>query len=295
MSEAVWQVVDGGCEDKGVIIRLKMNIPTVDAEPDLSTESRTNESDPQPKPGYEGRQVKGVGTKTVQPYESLSQIKAVLDGLLDRGYYRDYALMMTGLSTGLRISDLVRLKVGDVYDPASSSFKEVLDIEEHKTKKRTVTGVDAVLITESVVHGLTVYFDRERGWILDPDEPLFKSGRASKKGDWHLTENAGWRIIHKATVAAGVDINAGSHTLRKTFLNIANAVGSSSRLSGGSGLVLSDVMVLARHSRLTTTLRYTTLMKDRLLSLRRGVSSFLMGRTRVKSLRMEYVWDEADF
>lgn len=302
MSEAAWQVVDEGDQDRGMIVRLKMNVPISDVEPQFTVPAgrladrpkEEPEEDTVAKPGYEGRQPRGAGTRTVQPYESYSQIRDVLDGLLAKGYYRDYALMMVGMATGLRVSDLVRLNVGDVYDVGSSTFKEVLDVVEVKTGKRTVSGVDEVLITEAVVHGLTTYFENERGWIMSPEEPLFKSLRPDKRGDWRLTENASWRVIKKATAEAGVDIHAGTHTLRKTFLNIANAVGSSSQLSGGSGMVLSDVMVLARHSTITTTLRYTTLMKSRLLSLRRGVSSYLMGRTKVRSLRMEYVWEDAD-
>lgn len=266
----------------GVIINLKMVVPGSEAvvkQRDVAA-------------GYAGRQRKGVGTRTVYPYESYSDIRDVLDGLLERGEYRNYGFMMMGLATGLRVSDLVRLRVRDVYDVGSGTFREVLDIHEHKTGKRTVSEVDEVLLTEAAVHGLTMNFEHDRRWRLLPDDPVFMSARRSGDGSYHLTENMGWRIVKGATERAGVEINAGSHTLRKTFLNIANAVGSASRLSGGSGLVLSDVMVLARHSRLTTTLRYTTLMKSRLLSLRRGVSSFLMGRTRVKSLKMEYEWED---
>ena len=266
--------------ESGVLIDLSMRMPTGAGDDRKVT-----------APGYEGRQQKGVGTKTVHPYETYSQIMDVLDGLLDRREYRNFGLILLGLSTGLRISDLVALKVRDVYNLEKGEFKDVLDIYEKKTGKRTVSEVDEVILSESAIHALTVTFN-DSGWALHPDDPVFRSKKMSKDGDWHLTENAGWRIVKAATEKAGVPINAGSHTLRKTFLNIANAVGSSSRLSGGSGLVLTDVMVLARHSRLTTTLRYTSLMKSRLISLRKGVSSYLMGKTRVKSLKMEYVWDD---
>lgn len=263
--------------------------------PPIETEQGTEQDNKQDgiNPSYVGRQKKGVGTRTVQPYESFSQIMKILDYLEYWDRYRDYALFMVGLSTGLRISDLVRLDVKHVYDTSLGQFKKVIDINEKKTGKSTVTNLDEMIITESMIMALTKYFDHIK-WDIHPDDPLFKSDRMSKDGTFYLSECQGWRIVKKATEDAKVNVKAGSHTLRKTFLNIANAVGTTSRLGNGNGMVLSDVMVLARHSKITTTLRYTSLMKSRLISLRKGVSAFLLGKTQVKSLKMEYSWDGED-
>ena len=263
--------------------------------PPVETEQGTEQDNEQDgtNQSYAGRQKKGVGTRTVQPYESFSQIMKILDYLEYWDRYRDYALFMTGLSTGLRISDLVRLDVKHVYDTNLSQFRKVIDINERKTGKSTVTSLDEMVITDAMIMALTKYFDYIK-WDIHPDDPLFKSDRMSKDGTFYLSECQGWRIVKQATEDAKVNIKAGSHTLRKTFLNIANAVGTTSRLGNGNGMVLSDVMVLARHSKITTTLRYTSLMKSRLISLRKGVSAFLLGKTQVKSLKMEYSWDGED-
>lgn len=263
--------------------------------PPVETKQVTEQDNEQggTNPRYQGRQKKGVGTRTVQPYESFSQIMKILDYLEYWDRYRDYALFMTGLSTGLRISDLVRLDVKHVYDTNIGQFRKVIDINEKKTGKSTVSNLDEMVITESMIMALTKYFDHIK-WDIHPDDPLFKSDRMSKDGTYYLSECQGWRIVKQVTEDAKVDVKAGSHTLRKTFLNIANAVGTTARLGNGNGMVLSDVMVLARHSKITTTLRYTSLMKSRLISLRQGVSAFLLGKTKVKSLKMEYSWDGED-
>ena len=263
--------------------------------PPVETKQVTEQDNEQggTNPMYQGRQKKGVGTRTVQPYESFSQIMKILDYLEYWDRYRDYALFMTGLSTGLRISDLVRLDVKHVYDTNIGQFRKVIDINEKKTGKSTVSNLDEMVITESMIMALTKYFEHIK-WDIHPDDPLFKSDRMSKDGTFYLSECQGWRIVKQATEDAKVDVKAGSHTLRKTFLNIANAVGTTSKLDNGNGMVLSDVMVLARHSKITTTLRYTSLMKSRLISLRQGVSAFLLGKTKVKSLKMEYSWDGED-
>lgn len=244
------------------------------------------------KASYAGRQIKGEGTKTVQSLESYSQVKELLNYLLAKKRYRDYALAMTGFATGLRISDLVALKVGDIVSLNDRSFKNKIDIREIKTGKRTVSDVDEVSITEAVRESIKIYLDK-LNWRVSEEDALFRS-RESSNNNYHLSESQGWRIIKNSIEDCGIGIKAGSHTLRKTFLNIANAVGCSSTTIQNNSMVLTDVMVLARHSKLSTTLRYTTLMKSRLLSLRKGVSAFLLGKTSIKELKMEYVWEEGD-
>ncbi|MDD4279210.1 MAG: tyrosine-type recombinase/integrase [Candidatus Sumerlaeales bacterium] len=243
-------------------------------------------------PAYMDRQRKGAGTRTVQPLEHYDQIAQLFQYLKKEKRYRDYALITTGLATGLRISDLVRLTFSDVFASISQrEFKPTIAIHQKKTGKPTVTQYDEMVITPIIIVAITKYLDKTT-WMHEPSDALFASREGTASS--HISESQGWRIVKGAIEDAGVPIKAGSHTLRKTFLNIANAIGHSSKISMNNGSVLSDVMVLAGHSKISTTLRYTTLAKSRLISLRQGVSSFLQGRTKVKDLKMEYVWDDVD-
>lgn len=242
---------------------------------------------------YLGRQKKGIGTRTVQPMENYNQIAKLFQYLKSNNRYRDYALIVTGLATGLRISDIVRLKFSDVFkDIPQREFKASININQQKTGKPTTTAYDEMVITPIIQTAIISYLN-ETTWSRDPSEALFSS-RDSTTNNGHLSETQGWRIVKGAIADAGIPIKAGSHTLRKTFLTIANAVGNSSKVTLNTGVVLSDVMILAGHSKISTTLRYLTLAKTRLISLRQGVSSFLQGRTKVKDLRMEYVWEDTD-
>ena len=65
--------------------------------PPVETEQDTEQDTDQDgiNPSYVGRQKKGVGTRTVQPYESFSQIMKILDYLEYWDRYRDYALFVT--------------------------------------------------------------------------------------------------------------------------------------------------------------------------------------------------------
>ena len=66
--------------------------------------------------------------KKVETIRDKEKIEAMKNELLKSGY-RNYLLFITGINTGLRISDLLNLKVEDVRD------KTHIIIEEQKTQK----------------------------------------------------------------------------------------------------------------------------------------------------------------
>lgn len=231
-------------------------------------------------------------TKAAEPLISYKEIKAMSDWFILHGKYRDNALFITGLCTGFRISDLVRLRVKDVMDVGSHTFNKSIDIFELKTGKRTVSKLDEVIITEAIRRAVTNYMD-VIGWKLRPDDYLFRSRKKNSDGEYRLDESQGYRIITNAAKECGLQEHVGSHTMRKTFLNIANTVGSMSKLRG-STTVMTDCQILARHSSLDVTLQYMNLTKSRLLSLREGVSAFVLGKTAVKDLEIRYEFELED-
>lgn len=234
--------------------------------------------------------------KPTQAAESLvcyEEIKRMSDYLLTHGAYRyrNNALFITGISTGFRISDLVRLKVGDVVDVNTRSFKDHIDIYEKKTGKRTVSRVDEVVITDSVRWAVKLYLDSIH-WRVTSNEKLFKSRKRNSEGKYQLDESQGYRIITDAAKAVGLTEHVGSHTLRKTFLNIAYVLASVSNLRG-AGNALAACQVLARHSSQVTTSKYMNLQKPLSVSLREGVSAFVLGKTAIKDLQVGYEIDMA--
>lgn len=230
--------------------------------------------------------------QTTESLTCYAEIANMSQYFIARKKFRDNALFITGLATGFRISDLVRLRVSDVVDTDTRTFRRVIDIHEQKTGKRTVSNVDEVLITEAMQHAITLYMNAIQ-WRLPGNEYLFKSRKQNGGGEYRLDESQGYRIIVEAAKAVGINLHIGSHSLKKTFLNIAHAVGSTSKLQGSS-TVMTDCQILARHANMDTTLRYMTLTKQRLLSLREGVSAFLMGKTAVKELGIRYEFELDD-
>ena len=214
-------------------------------------------------------------TQAADSLTCYDQIMQLADYLASHGTFRfrNYAMFITGVATGLRISDLVRLRVQDVYDFERMEFRPCIDISELKTGKRTKWRLDEVTITDAVQRALSVYFD-SLSWKLNSNDYLFKSRKVNSEGEYRLDESQGYRIINGAAKDAGItDVHVGSHSMRK------------------STAVMMDLQILARHSSLESTKRYMNMEKPRLLSLREGVSNFLLGRTKIKDLAVRYEVD----
>lgn len=136
---------------------------------------------------------------TVDPIRDLKGIRKIKRKL--KGNSRDLLLFTMGINNGLRISDLLKLKVEDVIDLEPG---ETLRIKEKKTGKRNV------LMINKEVHKILSSYIQE---IKPADEDfLFKS----RKGENNpLTTSYVNQLMKKWT--KGMKGNYGSHSLRKTF------------------------------------------------------------------------------
>lgn len=68
----------------------------------------------------------------VEPIRSEKKIKDLKKYLLGAGNMRNYALIVLGLNTALRISDILQLTWEDVYDFEEKTFKTHVYIKEQK-------------------------------------------------------------------------------------------------------------------------------------------------------------------
>ncbi|MFY0545481.1 site-specific integrase [Brevibacillus sp. H7] len=122
----------------------------------------------------------------------LNQMKA----LLMKQSHSDHFLLVLGINTGLRISDLLRLRVGDVRG------KSHIMITEKKTGKRKRFKINDKLRKQ---------IDKYTAGMRE-DDYLF----ASKKRPQPITRVRAYQIINGAARKVGLS-EIGTHTLRKTF------------------------------------------------------------------------------
>ena len=91
--------------------------------------------------------------RKVQPIRELKAIRAI-KGNLRKKNPRNFLLFTLGINTGLRISDILKLKVEDVKDQAGE-IKEYLDLKEKKTKKQRL-----IYINDEAKNALEYFFDK---------------------------------------------------------------------------------------------------------------------------------------
>ena len=132
----------------------------------------------------------------VEPIRDREKIEMMKTELMKRGY-RDYLLFVMGINTGLRLSDLLELKVEDVQG------KSHLIIKEEKTEK-----TKRFLINSRLKEDLEKYIETMHPW-----EYLFLSQKGANKP---LSRVQAYRILRAAADEVGLE-SVGTHTLRKTF------------------------------------------------------------------------------
>lgn len=176
-------------------------------------------------------------SKTVEPFRDEKHIERIKKVTYSNS--RDHLLFVLGINNGLRVSDLLRLKVGDVKDLKPG---QTLHIREVKTGKPNV-----VMINKVVHKALHRYL---KEFQSSDDDYLFRS----RKGENNpLDKRSVHRLINKWADEAGVKGHFGTHSLRKTF-------GYIQRIKFGVGYE-----ILAKrynHSSPATTMRYLGITDD---------------------------------
>ncbi|MEN8702485.1 tyrosine-type recombinase/integrase [Bacillus infantis] len=133
--------------------------------------------------------------KIVQPIRDLDKLADLLDYFKSTNE-RNYIMFMLGIHTGLRISDILKLRVRDVRG-------EYIYIREQKRKK-----INRVLIVSDLRKAL-------RPFILnrDDNEYLIKSRKGTNEP---IRRETAYQILNTAAKLHGLK-EIGTHTLRKTF------------------------------------------------------------------------------
>lgn len=135
--------------------------------------------------------------KYVQPIRDTRKIEEIKSVLKENGT-RDLLLFCMGINTGLRISDLLKLRIVDVKN---KTHVEVKEKKTGKVKRFPIFGNLQVMLDDYI-----------RNKPLS--DYLFKSRNGENKP---ITRVMAYLIISRACRKCGITDNIGTHTLRKTF------------------------------------------------------------------------------
>lgn len=169
----------------------------------------------------------------VHPIKEQEKIEAIKK-ILAKKNQRDLLLFVFGINTGLRISDLLELKVKDVLD-TNNKPKISCEIREKKTGKNKI-----FILNDRTREALESYYN---GYEFQGEEYLFKSRTGNNRP---IGREQAWRILSGAAKAAGIDVRIGTHTLRKTFGYHAY----------NNGIDITLLQKIFNHSSPSITLRY---------------------------------------
>lgn len=175
----------------------------------------------------------------IKSKKKLNDIKIYLRGQSPR----DYLLFMVGLSSALRISDILKLKMSDILN-INGNIKERVIIHEKKTGKSK-----QFVITKNLKQAIKEYLDVTPNW--DCDDYIFQS-RVSGSTHKPLSRIRAYTIIRDAARAVGIDTPIGTHTMRKTWGYHAHK----------QGAPLALIMQALNHSSIQQTLRYIGITQD---------------------------------
>lgn len=133
---------------------------------------------------------------TVQPIRDKKTVEDIA-AYLRQENERDYVMFMLGIYSGLRISDILKLRVRDVRE------KESIYIREKKTgkEKRFVINPKLRKVLKEYTAG------------MDDFSYIFRSQKGKNRP---ISRTQAYRILSEAGEKFGLE-SIGTHTLRKTF------------------------------------------------------------------------------
>lgn len=180
---------------------------------------------------------------TTDPIRNKKHVRELAGYYLKRGSLRNYLLVVLGVYTALRISDLLRLTCGDVFDFDAGVFRHHIEVVERKTGKAKMIALNA-----KAIEALQIYFVAAKPYAGDY---LFPSGK--RKGT-SIGRIQAWRIVKTAAISIGLSQRIACHSLRKTF-------GYHAWKAGASAVLLMNIY---NHTDFSVTQRYLGITQDEL-------------------------------
>ena len=126
---------------------------------------------------------------------------------------RNRGLFMIGVSTGGRISELLSLRIGDVYQnkkPVTDLLYTKRIVKGGETSRAVPVNVDGRAAIDKLID-----WHREKYITLAPSRPLFPS--RNKGGTVAMNRQTAHDMLKTAFIEAGLNGHLATHSLRKSF------------------------------------------------------------------------------
>lgn len=140
----------------------------------------------------------------VQPIRERKKIEAMKRYLKGKSI-RDYLLFVLGISSALRVSDIITLKLQDIWD--GKKVPPFIATREQKRGKYKNFPIGKNL--ENAIREYVAYYK-----LTDPNSYIFFSRIGENQP---ITRFRALQVIKEAGEAVGIEENLGTHSMRKTW------------------------------------------------------------------------------
>lgn len=156
----------------------------------------------------------------VQPIRDLDKIAEIEDMLFGIGTprgYRMFVMFEVGIYLGLRIGDMLKLRVGDIRGKETFTFMpEKEDVYHNRKTGEVVESHKPKVLTLTIAGELRNTIRKMYDGM--PDDALLFPSRKTRNGKTKaISYKSAYMDMKMIAAAARLDYNVATHTLRKTF------------------------------------------------------------------------------
>jgi len=182
----------------------------------------------------------------VEPIRDIKKISQIKNMLRWENNIRDLLLFELWINSALRISDLLTLKIKDLFDD-NLIAKEFFDIVEEKTNK-----VNRITITPKVFDTLKLYQNTYPEIVWEKDNYIFFQKKSFPLWNRPIWRKMSWILISKMCLNVWLNWNYWNHTLRKSWWYQARI----------NSIPLEIIQHKLNHSSLAITQKYLWITAD---------------------------------
>ncbi|AGB40957.1 site-specific recombinase XerD [Halobacteroides halobius DSM 5150] len=173
----------------------------------------------------------------MEPIRERDKIIEIKEMLKKNKKYRDYVLFVCGINFGLRIGDLLKLRIKDVINSVGE-IRETFEIVEQKTNKRNV-----IKINQQAKQAIQL-LNKKTEITNDQTNYLIYNTRDQTK---NISRVQAYKLVKKWCQQVGLkNLPVGTHTLRKTWGYHAHK----------NGISIETIQAKYKHANTSTTRHY---------------------------------------
>lgn len=183
------------------------------------------------------------------PIKNLDDIIRISDYFVERKMWKYNLMFIMGINFGLRIGDLLKLRVGNII---TEDFEYRVPIEIREQKRRKTR---KLYVNEAVSEAFGLYLSHKK--TVDLNDYLFEGYRPHTQ----MTRQSVDKCLRKVKANLNLPYNCGTHIFRKTFSYWVLATAEDKQRS------LYYLQKILNHSDSTTTLFYAGITDDEIFKI----------------------------